>query len=58
MAEQPGRGWVWEGQEGLGEGDGGGRRGGGHGVKDREHQVTSDLSCLNVLHQLSTNLHT
>lgn len=32
--------------------------GGDRGVKDRERQVTSDLSCLKNLHQFSTNLHT
>lgn len=55
MAEQPGRGGCRRGGGG-GEGRGGW---GAHGVKDRERQVTSDLSCLNILqHQLPTNLHT
>lgn len=45
----------------VGEEDRGPREAGGggdRGVKDRERQVTSDLSCLKNLHQFSTNLHT
>lgn len=56
MAEQPGR----AGCDGVTRARQGGRRGeGDHGMKDGECQVTSELSCLNILpHQLSTHLHT
>lgn len=59
MAEQPG--WEVGGEAVWSGGPGGGGEGqeGSHGGKDRERQVTSDRSCLNILrHQPSTSLHT